>query len=353
MNIIKIDRVYMKIRLLFFIFITFILTSCFHEDNFENSKKGNFEALWTIFDQKYCFFEYKKDFVDWDEVYTRYSARVEEEMTDEEFFYVMGEMLNELKDGHVNLVAKHDRIRYLAWFEDYPKNFDANIQEKYYLGTGTDYRISGGIKYRILEDNIGYLYYGDFSISTSLSQLDHIIKYLMPCDGIIVDVRNNGGGALTNSERLAERFFKEKTLVGYIQHTTGKGHDSFSKPYAQYITPPNDRLRYQGPVVVLTNRSSYSATNDFVNSMRYAPNAVIVGDKTGGGSGLPFSSEIPNGWSVRFSASPIHDASMEHIEFGIDPDLFVDMDTNLREIDTIIETARKVIKNEIQVNKKR
>ena len=61
-------------------------------------------------------------------------------------------------------------------------------------------------------------------------------------------------------------------------------------------------------VVVLTNRHSYSATNDFVNSMRCFPNVTLVGDKTGGGSGLPFSSELPNGWGVRFSASPHLDA---------------------------------------------
>ena len=56
--------------------------------------------------------------------------------------------------------------------------------------------------------------------------------------------------------------------------------------------------------MLLINRHSYSATNDFVNAMRYFPNVTLVGDKTGGGSGLPFSSELPNGWGVRFSASP-------------------------------------------------
>lgn len=336
----------MKFKFLFLILFLFLMSSCFHEDDYNNSKKGNFEALWTIIDQKYCFFEYKKEFVDWDEVYTKYSDRVKEEMSNEDFFYVMAEMLNELRDGHVNLVAKHDKSRYWDWFEKYPKNFDANLQQ-HYLGTGTDYRIAGGIKYRILSDNVGYLYYGDFSIGTNLSQLDLILNHMMMCDGIIVDVRNNGGGALTYSERLAERFFKEKTLVSYIQHKTGKGHNSFSKPYEQYITPPKDRLKYAGKVVVLTNRSSYSATNDFVNSMRYAPNAIIVGDRTGGGSGLPFSSEIPNGWSVRLSASPMKDASMQDVEFGIDPHVFVDLDEDKAKtdtIDTMIEKARDIIK---------
>ena len=36
------------------------------------------------------------------------------------------------------------------------------------------------------------------------------------------------------------------------------------------------------------------------------PNVVQVGDTTGGGSGFPLSSELPNGWSVRFSSSPIY-----------------------------------------------
>ena len=35
--------------------------------------------------------------------------------------------------------------------------------------------------------------------------------------------------------------------------------------------------------------------------------AVSYTHLTGGGSGLPFSSELPNGWSVRFSASPMYE----------------------------------------------
>ena len=66
-----------------------------------------------------------------------------------------------------------------------------------------------------------------------------------------------------------------------------------------------------------------------------------MGDRTGGGSGLPFHSELPNGWSVRFSASPILDANMQHTEFGIDPDIKVDMlqEDIEKGIDTIIEEA--------------
>ena len=98
---------------------------------------------------------------------------------------------------------------------------------------------------------------------------------------------------------------------------------------------------------MLTNRRSYSATNDFVNAMKQFPLVTVVGDKTGGGSGLPFSSELPNGWSVRFSASPMFDPEMNQIEFGIDPDVKADMAAEdfQKGEDTIIETACRLLQN--------
>ena len=81
--------------------------------------------------------------------------------------------------------------------------------------------------------------------------------------------------------------------------------------------------------------------------MKQMPQATLLGDKTGGGSGLPFSSELPNGWSVRFSASPMYDPDMKHTEFGIEPDIHVNMTSEdmQKGLDTIIETARKHLKN--------
>lgn len=323
------------------IFACLFFTSCFKEDKFESSKKGNFEALWQIMDEHYCFFNYKD--VDWNEVYNRYSQRISENMDNDALFAVLGEMLAEVQDGHVNLVASHNVARYWKWFEDYPDNFDSKIQKNY---LGTDYGIAGGLKYKLLDNNIGYIYYGSFSSGIGEGNINQVLDRFALCDGIILDVRDNGGGLMSNSDRLASHFFNEKTLVGYMRHKTGKGHDDFSKPYEIYVEPSNG-VKYQKKVVILTNRRCYSAANDFVNTMRYAPNATIVGDKTGGGSGLPFSSELPNGWSIRFSASPIMDAEMNQLEFGIDPDIKIDMtEADMdKGIDTIIEKGKEIIKS--------
>ena len=88
----------------------------------------------------------------------------------------------------------------------------------------------------------------------------------------------------------------------------------------EYDPAGDKRVNYLGkPVLVLTNRSCFSAANDFVSVMKTLPQVRIVGARTGGGGGLPFSSELPNGWSVRFSACPINDSEDRTTEFGIEP----------------------------------
>lgn len=321
------------------------LSSCITEDTPANTPMGNFQALWKIIDEQYCFLDYKNEEygLDWNEVHTHYEKRLTNDMSSKELFQVLSEMVNKLRDGHVNLVAYHETSQYREWYDNYPTNFDDSIQRKY---LGKDYTIVSGLKYKILEDNIGYIYYGSFSNAIGESNLDAVLDELAVCDGLILDVRNNGGGLLSMSERLAARFTNEKVLTGYISHKTGKGHQDFSTPEPIYTEPATDRVRWQKPVAVLSNRRSYSSTNDFVNRMKQMPQAIIIGNQTGGGSGLPFSSELPNGWSIRFSASPIFDPDMKHIEFGIEPDIKVDItsDDYQKGIDTIIETARKTLK---------
>lgn len=329
-----------KMYLFVFSVVCLFLWGC--EDasrNFGNNPKGNFDALWTIIDRNYCFFEYKN--IDWDGVYQKYSVRVTPDMGNDALFKLMGDMLAELKDGHVNLIASHNISRYWQWYQDFPSNFDVSLQNHY---LGSDYGIASGMRYKILEDNVGYVYYGSFSSDIGESNLDQILSRMAVCKGIIIDVRDNGGGSLTNVERIVGRFFNQRTLVGYISHKVGPGHGDFSELHPKYA-PSSGRVRYQKPVVVLTNRSCYSATNEFVSIMKHAPRVTVIGDKTGGGSGLPFSSELPNGWSVRFSASPMYNAQKEHIEFGVEPDIYVGLleSDRVKNRDTIIEKARALI----------
>lgn len=330
--------------LLTLLFPLFLCLSCVQEDDYDNSKRGNFEALWKVLNEHYCFFDYKQQElgVDWDEVHTRYAAQVNENMNNTQLFEVLCNMLSELQDGHVNLSASFDYGRNWSFFEDYPENYNDSIAKLY---LGHQYQIASGLKYVTFDDNIGYVRCESFEDGIGDGNVSVMLQSLATCCGLIIDVRGNGGGQLTKAHTLASHFTNEKKLIGYVSHKTGKGRNDFSSPKAEYLEPASDGLRWQKPVVVLTNRSVYSAANDFVKCMKQCPNVTIMGDQTGGGSGMPFNSELPNGWSVRYSAVVYYDAQMQHTEFGILPDISLALSGAdlAQHKDTYIETARQFL----------
>lgn len=83
------------------------LCGCHHIDEYENDNRGNFEALWSVLDEHYCFFKEKG--VDWNEVHDRYASRVYPKMQRRAFFDLCAEMLDELRDGHTNLSSQIGR----------------------------------------------------------------------------------------------------------------------------------------------------------------------------------------------------------------------------------------------------
>lgn len=337
-----------------FVFLSMLLlaVSCSDPTNditLVNSPEGNFESLWKTIDQQYCYLGQKG--IDWDSVHTAYLPRVQEleskDPASRELFDLMTEMLNLLNDGHVNLYSDFDVSRAIGWYENYPENFNSSlIYSERYLGQ--DYKRAGGLYYeKIGEEKVGYIRYDSFASSFSSANLWHVFDYFKECEGVIIDVRNNGGGNLNYANSLASAFFTQQTTVGYIQHKTGPGHNDFSEPEARIISP-HKSCQWQRPVVVLINRQSYSATNEFACSMQYAPLATLMGGISGGGGGIPLSYELPNGWVVRFSAVPMYDAEMNPIEDGIAPDIEVELtDSAIAQgEDNIIEEAIRHITNQ-------
>lgn len=344
------------------------MTSCLDQ---EEEIKGEsyydvFESCWKTMDERYCFFDEKG--VDWDDVHRFYKPLARDSVKSaQQLLAMLDAMLDVLKDGHVNIYTPFNVARYWKWYEDYPTNYDANLVQEYYLKT--NYWQAGSFAFTMLkEDSVAYVRYASFSSAVGATNLDYVLMATRRAKGLILDIRSNGGGALTNATALAERFCTEKTLYGYMQHKTGKGHNDFSNPEPLYLDPvPDSRWGWDAstqPVVVLTNRHTYSAANNFVQIMKELDGTMttdsvgvqhpkmikICGDRTGGGGGMPFESVLPNGWSLRFSACPITDARGKSTESGIDPSegLKVDMDSLSAfkdHRDEIIEAARTYIVN--------
>lgn len=322
------------------------LTSCHDAPEYHNTLTGNFDALADIIDSHYCFFEDKE--LNWREITQQYRSQITAETNIFELFYLCSQMLDELKDGHVNLSSRFSTSYYRQWWSDYPQDFNMRTLEEYYLNF--NWNTTNGIMYKQLPNEIAYMYYPSFSYAISETSLDYIFALLYNSRGLIIDIRDNGGGTLTNINTLVGRFIDDKMIGGYIMHKTGPGHNDFSEPYPiEYKPAEATRIKWPGPIVVLTNRSCFSAANNFVSVMKNLPNVTIVGAKTGGGGGMPFTSELPIGWSIRFSACPILDAQGNVIENGIEPSEGCEVHSPEEELaqgkDAILDFAIELLKD--------
>ena len=190
-----------KILTYLFIPVT-LLTSCINEEKFENSSNGNFEALWQLIDEHYCFFsQAEEEFgLDWNAIYYKYKPIADTCRDEIVLFDLFGDMLKELRDGHINLSSMFGTSYYWDWHLQQPMNFSDSIQRNY---LGTDFKLTNGIKYNILPDSIGYIYVESFSGSLGTNNLTLMLYTMRECKAIILDIRNNGGGMITSAEKLA------------------------------------------------------------------------------------------------------------------------------------------------------
>lgn len=322
-----------KVQILVFCMLAF--SSCISLDVVDNSNKSNFEALWTILDEKYCLFDDKQ--INWDDIHEEYTQKISgiEERNKVELFDTLASMIDKLEDGHVNLYSDFDVSSSSKWYDNYPANFNSSVLFGKYI---TSYRTAGGMQYTTLNGNIGYIRYSSFSSGFNESNLRSIfVSFPADCKAVIIDVRHNGGGDITNALKLASIFFEENTIIGYQQHKIGKAHDEFSDFEEILVETALTGVKWLKPVVVLSNRRSYSATNLFITGMKICKTCTIIGGKSGGGGGMPMSYELPNSWLIRFSSVKMTDTDYKSIEDGIEPD--IEINNTTEGTDSILEYA--------------
>ena len=322
----------------------------------------NYEAFWTMVNENYCFlgtkFNNNKN-VDWQAVYDKWMPIVENNVKDEyELLNIMGKSLDVLRDGHIWIISDFKRyVNYEFYLKPdgvtyYGDDFVKGFVEEHYLKNSVDkddykgdksFRTRNGIIYGIIEregKKFAYIYHSSFSINIQDIDLKYIDHAVQEADAIIIDVRNNPGGSGIFGLQLAGHFMSEKTHVGYSAHKTGKGHNDFEEPSEMYCVPSTKYNWADKQTAVLTNRGVYSTANLFTSAMSYAPNAIQVGQISGGGGGLPMTHYLPNGWCVVFPSNVLLDVNKNHIEPGIAPDFEAEIgDYQTTHKDGIVEKA--------------
>lgn len=334
-------------KYLWIIIGVFSLQACLKPTKRDQDARRNFQVLWEEVDKKYSLFARKN--IDWNAVKAHYEPMLDANTNPGVLFQVLRAVLSELHDGHVNLVSSTNVFRYKDFYLNYPPNFDPIVVRRNYLGR--EERIFGGVfPTRVLrgvsENNANnqsaplvlYLRYSSFSSPVHNSTLRAIVSYIksLNIQGLIIDIRNNTGGNLKNAQTLAGFLNRENFTAGYIKFKKGPGHQEFSD-FAQIKT--NSKVHLDGlPVIVLTDRLVYSAANFFAAAVKNLPNVTLLGDTTGGGGGMPYSNQLPNGWDFSISVNELFNQEKQPLEYGVAPQIIASLRPDLSK-DNLIDTA--------------
>ena len=177
-------------------------------------------------------------------------------MTEDSLFQVVADMLQELKDDHVNLVSSFATSFYGVEYQA-PDNFDWRIIVDHYITP--DYMITGPFAHNFIANKeIGYMRQSSFGSSITPAHLDYLLERYSNTKGLVLNLRENGGGAIVNVFRILSRFVENETTVYYSRIKAGPQKDDFTEATAAVVSPW-DGIRYENPVIVLTDRGTYSS----------------------------------------------------------------------------------------------
>ena len=323
-------------------------TSCekaFMDPTVSSDAESTFDYLWNKVDQQYAFFDIKG--VDWDAVYREYHRGVMYGMNEERLFDICAAMLNTLEDGHTNLisdfnVSRNDSVYYKMVVE---KNINTDVVLLNYLTLG--YHSTGGFAHNHLRDGqVAYLRLSTFENAIDDATLQYLMDRYKNCKGMILDLRQNGGGLVSNVQKMLSIFDNHGQPLYQTQIKSGPGHDDFTELTTVYAdTTCLLDQPYRKPFAVLIDRGSYSATSFFAVCTQAYDNIRLFGDYTGGGLGLPNGGELPNGWTYRFSITRTIANDGGNYENGVPPDVRVllDPDATATGADNVIDTAAEWI----------
>lgn len=173
------------------------------------------------------------------------------------------------------------------------------------------------VKSKLLENGIGYVRitsfndYADFAMRDHLKAMESANK--APLKGLILDLRNNPGGLLTQAIAVADDFLEE----GEIVSTRGriKGQD------ARYPARKGD-LMDNKPIVVLVNGGSASAAEIVAGALQDNRRAVVVGTKSFGKGSVQTIFDLPGNTGMRLTTALYYTPSGKSIQaHGIVPDI--------------------------------
>lgn len=170
------------------------------------------------------------------------------------------------------------------------------------------------VKYKVLEDGIGYIKLIQFQEQTS-SNLSAAMESLAKenINALILDLRNNPGGLLNSAVDVSSQFLSSGKLVVFIKDKKGDKIEYKSNKH---------KTDFNLPMIVLVNQGSASASEIVAGALKDWNKAVLIGTQTFGKGSVQSVVPLGDGSALRLTTARYYTPKGTSIQTtGIVPDI--------------------------------
>lgn len=188
------------------------------------------------------------------------------------------------------------------------------------------------VEYEILREKIGYIKLTTFNENAS-KNIDLALDELKEenISGIILDLRNNLGGILSEAVSIADQFIPKKPIV-HVERKNEKRKVYFAT-----------QEKIDIPLVVLVNGLSASASEIVASAIQDTRSGILIGTKTYGKGTVQESIETIDGGGIKLTIAEYLTSNKRKIDgIGIVPDIVIRNNLN-EEKDVQLEKAMEVL----------
>ncbi|MEO1552990.1 MAG: S41 family peptidase [Pseudomonadota bacterium] len=207
-------------------------------------------------------------------------------------------------------------------------------------------------RWEMLPENIAYVELNSFGNPEATQGFADNFEEISKADGIIFDVRKNGGGSSSFGydvlSRLTQKSFAVSSwkTMNYRPAFRAWGYQTDSFESTGNTWAPDPDQYYAGPVAVLSGTSTFSAAEDFLVAFDVMDRGPIIGQASGGSTGQPLGFYLPGGGTGRITTKrDTYPDGSDFVGPGVQPDILAPptVDAFIERRDLALESASQYI----------